>query len=46
MSIITGKQAQALVEDMIDSETQTQMCGLELTLQKDRALRLRRCAGL
>jgi dUTP pyrophosphatase len=34
MSIIAGIQAQALVEDMIDIETQTQMCGLELTLQK------------
>ena len=34
MSIIAGGQAQALVEDMIDRETQTQMCGLELTLQK------------
>jgi dUTP pyrophosphatase len=34
MSIITGKEVQALVEGMIDSEAQTQMCGLELTLQK------------
>jgi len=34
MSIITGKEAEALVEGMIDSETQTQMCGMELTLQR------------
>jgi dUTP pyrophosphatase len=34
MGIITGKEARDLVEGMIDSETQTQMCGMELTLQK------------
>ena len=34
MSIITGGVAQALVESMIDAETQTQMCGIELTLNK------------
>jgi len=34
MSIITGGVAQALVESMIDTETQTQMCGIELTLNR------------
>jgi dUTP pyrophosphatase len=34
MSIITGGVAQALVENMIDTETQTQMCGIELTLNR------------
>lgn len=34
MSIITGGVAQALVENMIDAETQTQMCGIELTLNR------------
>ena len=34
MSILTGGQARGLVESMIDAETQTQMCGMELTLQK------------
>jgi dUTP pyrophosphatase len=34
MSILTGAVAQALVECMIDPETQTQMCGMELTLNK------------
>lgn len=34
MSIIAGIQAQDLMEDMIDREAQTQMCGLELTLQR------------
>jgi dUTP pyrophosphatase len=34
MSIIIGMGAEALVEGMIDQETQTQMCGMELTLQK------------
>jgi dUTP pyrophosphatase len=34
MTIITGSQAQNLVESMIDPKTQTQMCGMELTLQK------------
>ncbi|MEI6102640.1 MAG: deoxyuridine 5'-triphosphate nucleotidohydrolase [Methanothrix sp.] len=34
MTIITGSQAQNLVESMIDPETQTQMCGMEMTLQK------------
>lgn len=34
MSIITGGVARALVESMIDAETQTQMCGIELTLNR------------
>jgi dUTP pyrophosphatase len=34
MGIITGKEARGLVEGMIDPETQTQMCGMELTLQR------------
>jgi dUTP pyrophosphatase len=34
MTIITGSQAQGLVESMIDPKTQTQMCGMELTLQR------------
>jgi hypothetical protein len=34
MTIITGSQVQNLVESMIDPETQTQMCGMEMTLQK------------
>ena len=34
MSIITGGVAQALVENMIDTKTQTQMCGIELTLNR------------
>ncbi len=34
MTILTGSQARGLVESMIDAETQTQMCGMELTLQK------------
>jgi dUTP pyrophosphatase len=34
MTILTGSEARGLVESMIDSETQTQMCGVELTLQK------------
>ena len=34
MTILTGSEAQGLVESMIDPETQTQMCGVELTLQK------------
>ena len=34
MTILTGSEARSLVESMIDPETQTQMCGLELTLQK------------
>ena len=34
MTIITGSQAQSLVESMIDPKMQTQMCGMELTLQK------------
>jgi len=34
MTILTGNEAQNLVESMIDPETQTQMCGMELTLQK------------
>ena len=34
MTILTGSEAKNLVESMIDPETQTQMCGMELTLQK------------
>lgn len=34
MIILTGAQASSLVESMIDPEEQTQMCGVELTLQK------------
>ena len=34
MSILTGGQARGLVESMIVAETQTQMCGMELTAQK------------
>jgi len=34
MTIITGSEAQNLLESMIDPITQTQMCGMELTLQK------------
>jgi dUTP pyrophosphatase len=34
MTILTGSEAQNFVESMIDPETQTQMCGMELTLQK------------
>ena len=34
MTILTGSEAQSFVQSMIDSETQTQMCGMELTLQK------------
>ncbi len=34
MSILTGSEGRNLVESMIDPETQTQMCGVELTLQR------------
>ena len=34
MTILTGGEARGLVESMIDPETQTQMSGVELTLQK------------
>jgi dUTP diphosphatase len=34
MSILTGAQAQSLVESMIDPKIQVQMCGVELTLQR------------
>jgi dUTP pyrophosphatase len=34
MTILTGSEVRGLVESMIDPETQTQMCGVELTLQK------------
>lgn len=34
MTILTGREARCMVESMIDPETQTQMCGMELTLQK------------
>jgi len=34
MSILTGAQANSLVESMINPEMQVQMCGVELTLQR------------
>ena len=34
MTILTGSATRGLVKSMIDPETQTQMCGIELTLQK------------
>jgi len=34
MTILTGKESCGLVESMIDPEAQTQMCGVELTVQK------------
>jgi len=34
MTILTGSEAQKLVQSMIDPDTQTQMCGMEMTLQK------------
>ena len=34
MTILTGSEARGLVESMINPEMQTQMCGVELTLQK------------
>ncbi len=34
MTILTGREASRLVESMIDPETQTQMCGIEMTLQR------------
>jgi dUTP pyrophosphatase len=34
MTILTGSEAQKLVQSMIDPDTQTQMCGMELTVQK------------
>jgi dUTP pyrophosphatase len=34
LSIISGEELEGLVEEMIDREAQSQMCGLELTLQK------------
>ena len=34
MSILTGGEAQGFIESMIDPKTQTQMCGMELTVQK------------
>jgi len=34
VTILTGSKAQMLVESMIDPKTQTQMCGMELTLQR------------
>ncbi|MCK9566472.1 MAG: deoxyuridine 5'-triphosphate nucleotidohydrolase [Methanothrix sp.] len=34
MTILTGSEAQNLVQSMIDPDTQTQMCGMEMTLQK------------
>ncbi|MCX6674314.1 MAG: deoxyuridine 5'-triphosphate nucleotidohydrolase [Methanothrix sp.] len=34
MTILTGSETRGLIESMIDPETQTQMCGMEMTLQK------------
>ncbi len=34
MTVLTGSDARGLVEAMIDPEAQTQMCGVELTLQR------------
>ena len=34
MTILTGSEASRRVEAMIDPEAQTQMCGVELTLQR------------
>ena len=34
MTILTGAEAAGLVESMIDPVVQTQMCGIELTLQR------------
>ncbi len=34
MTILTGSEARGLVESMIDPETQTQMCGMELTCRR------------
>jgi dUTP pyrophosphatase len=34
MSVLTGCRASSLVESMIDATVQTQMCGVELTLQR------------
>ena len=34
MTILTGSEAHSLLESMIDPDKQTQMCGMELTLQK------------
>jgi dUTP pyrophosphatase len=34
VSILTGREAQGLVESMIEPKTQTQMCGMELTVQR------------
>lgn len=34
MTVLTGSSASGLVESMIDPEAQTQMCGVELTLQR------------
>lgn len=34
MTILTGAEASGRVEAMIDPEAQTQMCGVELTLQR------------
>ena len=34
MTVLTGAKARGLVEAMVDPDTQTQMCGMELTVQK------------
>ena len=39
MTILTGSEARGLVESMIDPETQTQMCGVELTRNSWRRFR-------
>lgn len=34
MTVMTGSTARGLIESMIDPDAQTQMCGVELTLQR------------
>lgn len=34
MTVLTGAEAAGLVESMVNSEAQTQMCGIELTLSR------------
>ena len=46
MTILTGSEARILVESMIDPKMQTQMCGIELTLQSIESLPILRVCGL
>ena len=46
MTILTGSEARILVESMIDSKMQTQMCGIELTLQNIEIFQSSRVRGL